>query len=67
VAREKVGSIRLVTSDWHMRRAALELKGALPANVTILRDAVHSKPSFKMLFLEYHKLLATWLVQAWPG
>lgn len=26
---EKVRSIRLVTSDWHMRRAALELRGTL--------------------------------------
>jgi len=67
VSKQKVRSIRLVTSDWHMRRAARELEGALPADVTILRDAVHSQPTLWMLFLEYHKLLATWLVQAWPG
>jgi len=67
VRQEKVRSIRLVTSDWHMRRAARELEGALPADVVIIRDAVHSQPTLWMLFLEYHKLLATWLVQAWPG
>lgn len=67
VAREQVRSIRLVTSDWHMRRAARELEGALPADITILRDAVRSQPTLWTLFLEYHKLLATWLVQAWPG
>jgi uncharacterized SAM-binding protein YcdF (DUF218 family) len=56
-------SLRLVTADWHMRRAALELEDQLPANVTILRDAVHSEPSFAMLFLEYHKLIAVWTLQ----
>lgn len=67
VGQEKVRSIRLVTSDWHMRRAARELEGALPGDVAIIRDAVRSQPTLRMLFLEYHKLLATWLVQAWPG
>lgn len=67
VAQAKVRSIRLVTSDWHMRRAARELEGALPQDITILRDAVHTQPKLWTLFLEYHKLLATWLVQAWPG
>ncbi|BBC71816.1 conserved hypothetical protein [Altererythrobacter sp. B11] len=67
VAQEKVHSIRLVTADWHMRRAALELQSTLPADVTVLRDAVPSSPSLATLFLEYHKLLASWLAQAWPG
>src|SRR5690606_28455616 len=63
VAQRKVRSLRLVTSDWHMRRAALELENALPEGTTVLRDAVRTQPSLRMLFLEYHKLLATWLVQ----
>jgi uncharacterized SAM-binding protein YcdF (DUF218 family) len=63
----KVRSLRLVTSDWHMRRAALELENALPEGTTILRDAVRTEPSLRTLFLEYHKLLATWLVQVLPG
>jgi uncharacterized SAM-binding protein YcdF (DUF218 family) len=67
VAQRKVRSLRLVTSDWHMRRAALELEHALPDDTTVLRDAVRTQPSLRTLFLEYHKLLATWLVVAWPG
>lgn len=56
-------SLRLVTADWHMRRAALELEDQLPANVTVLRDAVHSEPSFATLVKEYHKLIAVWTLQ----
>ena len=67
VAERKVRSLRLVTSDWHMRRAALELEDKLPDGTTVLRDAVRAKPSLRTLFLEYHKLLATWLVVMWPG
>lgn len=66
VEDQEVRSLRFVTSDWHMRRAALELEGELPAGVTVVRDAVRSQPSLWMLFLEYHKLLASWVVQAWP-
>lgn len=51
-------TIRLVTSDWHMRRAAFELRHAVPPGVTIIEDAVPTKPSLKILFMEYHKLLA---------
>jgi uncharacterized SAM-binding protein YcdF (DUF218 family) len=54
-------SLRLVTSDWHMRRSAGELDGVLPAHVRIVEDAVPSQPSLQTLFLEYHKLLASWL------
>ena len=67
VARRKVRSLRLVTSDWHMRRAALELDNALPEDVVVLHDAVRTQPSLWTLFLEYHKLIATWLTQALPG
>ena len=56
-------SLRLVTSDWHMRRVALELRRQLPAGVTVLRDAVRTEPSLWTLFIEYHKLIATWAVQ----
>ena len=54
-------SLRLVTSDWHMRRSAGELEQVLPANVRVVEDAVPSKPGLGMLFLEYNKLLASWL------
>lgn len=67
VAANDVSSVRLVTTDWHMRRAALELEGELPPEVTLLRDAVRSEPSLWTLFLEYHKLLFAWAVRMWPG
>jgi uncharacterized SAM-binding protein YcdF (DUF218 family) len=67
VAENRVRSIRLVTSDWHMRRAALQLDEQLPEGTVLLRDAVPTQPSLWTLFLEYHKLLATWFTQTWPG
>jgi uncharacterized SAM-binding protein YcdF (DUF218 family) len=63
VAARKLHSLRLVTSDWHMRRAALELSGTLPADVSVLDDAVRTQPSLWILFIEYHKLLAAWFTQ----
>lgn len=59
VAQKDVRSLRLVTTDWHMRRAAGELERALPGHVRVVRDAVPSQPDFGSLFLEYHKLLAS--------
>ena len=56
------GSLRLVTADWHMRRAALELAAELPDDVVILRDAVRSEVSLWTMFLEYHKYLASRLL-----
>jgi uncharacterized SAM-binding protein YcdF (DUF218 family) len=60
-------SLRLVTTDWHMRRASGELARALPPEVTIVRDAVASRPRLGVLFLEYNKLLASGLAQLVPG
>ncbi|WP_338242531.1 YdcF family protein [Aurantiacibacter hainanensis] len=57
-------SLRLVTADWHMRRAALELQDQLPEGIDVLRDAVRSEPSLWTLFLEYHKFIAVWILQA---
>ena len=62
-----VTQIRLVTSDWHMRRAVLELRSALPAGLTIIEDAVPTKPTMRILFLEYHKLIARWIAQRTSG
>jgi hypothetical protein len=42
-----------------MRRAAGELDRTLPDHVTVIRDAVSSRPDLGTLFLEYHKLLAS--------
>ena len=58
IAGQKLKSVRVVTSDWHMRRAVMELRKEVPATVTIVEDAVPAQPSLRMLFLEYHKLLA---------
>lgn len=58
IAGQKLRSVRLVTSDWHMRRAVAELERRIPPGVTIVPDAVPSHPTFRMLVLEYHKLLA---------
>ncbi|TIX49471.1 YdcF family protein [Alteraurantiacibacter aquimixticola] len=55
-------SMRLVTSDWHMRRTAVELSDRLPDGVEVLRDAVPTQPSLGTLFVEYHKLIAAWLL-----
>ena len=57
-------SIRLVTSDWHMRRAAYEFHRDLP-DTRILEDAVPTRPSLFTLFAEYNKYIlrrsALWL------
>lgn len=50
-----VRSLRLVTSDWHMRRARLELSLVLPDGVRIVPDAVPTSPSLAVLFREYNK------------
>lgn len=59
IERNQVTSIRLVTTDWHMRRAATELRRTLPPSVALLEDAVPSEPSLRILFVEYHKLIAS--------
>ena len=53
--RRGYDDIRLVTSDWHMRRAAYEFRRVLGPDVTILEDAVESEPRFITLFGEYNK------------
>lgn len=57
VARRNYRTIRLVTSDWHMRRARYELTRTLPADVTVIEDAVRSVPDLRTLGREYHKYL----------
>lgn len=54
----KIKSVRLVTNDWHMRRAEYELARVLPVGISVVPDAVPSEPSLKTLFTEYHKLIA---------
>ncbi|MFN3990410.1 MAG: YdcF family protein [Erythrobacter sp.] len=59
VAQNDIASLRLVTSDWHMRRAAGELDRALPPHVQVIRDAVPTEGNFPLLLLEYNKFLAS--------
>ena len=63
--KKKYRSARLITSDWHMRRAAYEFGRQLDGKVSILPDAVKSEPNFMTLFAEYNKYLlrrlAVWL------
>jgi uncharacterized SAM-binding protein YcdF (DUF218 family) len=54
-AKHKVKTLRLVTHDWHMRRARMELNFAMPDGVTVIEDAVPTEPSLFILFKEYHK------------
>ncbi|MXO75693.1 YdcF family protein [Altererythrobacter aerius] len=60
-------SLRLVTTDWHMRRAANELGAALPQDIVVVRDAVPSRPRLGTLFLEYNKMLASGLALVIPS
>ncbi len=62
-----VRTVRLVTTDWHMRRAAAELRHSIPATVTVVEDAVPSDTVLSTLFLEYNKLLAALVTQGWPA
>jgi len=59
VEKRGISSIRLVTSDWHMRRVAGELSRTLPSTVTVVPDAVRTEPNFGVLLLEYHKLVVS--------
>jgi hypothetical protein len=40
-----------------MRRARFEVERALPPDIIVVADAVPSRPSFRTLWVEYHKLL----------
>jgi uncharacterized SAM-binding protein YcdF (DUF218 family) len=58
-------SVRLITSDWHMRRARYEFQKVLGSRYKITTDAVRIEPSFLTLFGEYNKYvlrrLAVWV------
>ncbi len=57
IERRHYKSVRLVTSDWHMRRARYEFNRQLGQEVTIIPDAVRTEPNFMTLFGEYNKYL----------
>lgn len=57
MAKHRFRSVRLVTNDWHMRRARFELARALPGDIDIVTDAVRSEPGLTTLVSEYDKYL----------
>lgn len=57
VRKRGYNSVRLVTADWHVPRAKLELGNALGGEVEIEGDGVRTNPRFAMLLREYHKYL----------
>ena len=57
IERRGYRSMRLVTSDWHMRRARYEFNRQLNSDITVIPDAVKTEPSFMTLFAEYNKYL----------
>lgn len=65
VAKRGYRSVRLVTSDWHVARARMELAAVLGPDIVILGDGVRSEPRLGVLIGEYNKLLlrrvALWL------
>ena len=65
LAKHRFHSLRLITSDWHMRRARYEFRKVLGNNYVVVPDAVRTEPSFLTLFAEYNKYvlrrLAVWI------
>jgi len=65
LARRKYRSVRLITNDWHMRRAGYEFRRSLGGKYEIVQDAVRTEPALATLFAEYNKFLlrraAVWL------
>jgi len=50
-------TVRLVTSDWHLARAKLELVNALDGDAAVVGDGVPSSPRYGVLLAEYNKLI----------
>jgi uncharacterized SAM-binding protein YcdF (DUF218 family) len=59
-------SVRLVTSDWHVARAKMELDAALDGDVVVLGDGVPGTPRLGTLVNEYNKLILR-RVALWIG
>lgn len=58
IAANRISSVRLVTNDWHMRRARMELDREIAGRVRIVNDGVRSHVGFVVLISEYNKFLA---------
>jgi uncharacterized SAM-binding protein YcdF (DUF218 family) len=56
--KHRFHSFRLITSDWHMRRANYEFRRVFGGSGDmIVVDAVPTQPKFTTLFAEYNKYL----------
>ena len=55
LAKHRFRSLRLINSDWHMRRAQYEFRKVLKDKYVLVPDAVRTEPSFLTLFAEYNK------------
>ena len=55
LAQHRFRSVRLITSDWHMRRARYEFEKVLGGKIRLITDGVRTEPSFLTLFGEYNK------------
>jgi uncharacterized SAM-binding protein YcdF (DUF218 family) len=56
--KHRFHSFRLITSDWHMRRANYEFRRVFGGSGDmIVVDAVPTRPKFTTLFAEYNKYL----------
>ncbi|MFM9828798.1 MAG: YdcF family protein [Sphingomonas sp.] len=65
VQRHGFTSVRLVTSDWHLRRALLELENRLDQRVRVVGDGVRGEPRLLLLVSEYNKYLVRRAVLLW--
>lgn len=57
LAGRNYDSYRLITSDWHMRRAEFEFDRRIGDKRSRVSDAVRSETRFRTLFGEYNKYL----------
>ena len=55
LSKHRFHSLRLITSDWHMRRARYEFRKVLKDRYAIVIDAVRTEPNFLTLYAEYNK------------
>ena len=66
VKRHDFKSVRLVTTDWHMPRARMELVHSLGSGVEVVGDGVRSITGWRVLIREYNKYLVRRIV-LWLG
>ncbi len=55
LAKHRYRSFRLITSDYHMRRARYDFGEVLGDKYKLVPDAIRSQPHFTTLFGEYNK------------